>query len=475
MRKTLILILLACLLPSCRRVAAGVSGRTDAVVAAIAQGEAHSVEGRYDAAVIAFTQALEEARRLGDWRLLAKCYYELGETCNRAFFYEEGLTAADSAWKMSLRGGVPSLADSARYQRVLSMIGLEEYSDADRILDSLLATGQLPALLASRATAAKAFLAVEFDHNPEKALPLFEQALSLDDAFDNHEYAAAYAYCLAARGRSEKAEAIFANLEQSGYADSYAYQAWRSRTLALQGDWAAAFQEMDRAASRQRSATSRIIRQASFKAQRDYLTLENRQAREKERSRTTIAILAISLLVLLLVAAILYFRARDKKSQEERTELFAWASSLEEQRNDLSAAQAKIRSDYARIYQSYFQQIGRIREIVDSSPEKEKGVYYQLSQLIKDIRLDKKGQHAFETRVNRDLDDIMKHFREDFPKYHEDTYRFISYVFAGFDATTIRLLTGMASEAAVHTKKSGIKKAILASDSLHKDQYLLFL
>ena len=148
---------------------------------------------------------------------------------------------------------------------------------------------------------------------------------------------------------------------------------------------------------------------------------------------------------------------------------------MEEQRDDLSAAQAKIRSDYARIYQSYFQQIGRIREIVDSSPEKEKGVYYQLSQLIKDIRLDKKGQHAFETRVNRDLDDIMKHFREDFPKYYEDTYRFISYVFAGFDATTIRLLTGMASEAAVHTKKSGIKKAILASDSQHKDQYLLFL
>lgn len=470
MRKALLLFLMACLLPSCRSGKAGI----DAIDAAIAQGEVHSVEGRYDAAVIALTQALEEAGRLGDRKLLARCYYKLGETCNRAFFYEEGLSAADSAWQMSFQTGIPSLADSARYQQALSLIGLEEYSDAGRILDSLL-TDSPPSLLASRATAAKAFLAIEFEKNPKKALALFEHALSLDEAFDNHEYASAYAYCLAAGGQSEKAEALFAQLEESGYAESAAYQTWRSRTLALQGDWSAAFQEMDRAASRQRSATSRIIRQASFKAQRDYLALENRQAREREQSRTIIAILAFSLLVLSAGAGILYFRARDKKSQEERTELLAWASSLEEQRNDLSAAQAKIRSDYARIYQSYFQQIGRIREIVDSSPEKEKGVYYQLSQLIKDIRLDKKGQHAFETRVNRDLDDIMKHFREDFPKYYEDTYRFISYVFAGFDATTIRLLTGMASEAAVHTKKSGIKKAILASDSQHKDQYLLFL
>ena len=77
--------------------------------------------------------------------------------------------------------------------------------------------------------------------------------------------------------------------------------------------------------------------------------------------------------------------------------------------------------------------------------------------------------------MNRDLDDVMAHFREDFPSYQEDTFRFMSYVFAGFDAATIRLLMEMASDAAVHTKKSGIKKAILSSDSPHRDQYLMLL
>ena len=181
------------------------------------------------------------------------------------------------------------------------------------------------------------------------------------------------------------------------------------------------------------------------------------------------------LLLLLLAAAILLFRRRDRKTRFERAALLDWASSIENQRDELSLSQARLRSDYAKLYQSYFQKVGRISEIVQNSPDRERGVYYQLSQLIKDIRLDKRGQKQFEAMINRDLDDVMAHFRDDFPSYQEETFRFMSYVFAGFDAATIRLLMEMASDATVHTKKSGIKKVILSSDSPHRDQYLTLL
>ena len=394
---------------------------------------------------------MESAERLGEAAQLAKCLYALGETYNRAYFYDEGFVYADSAWHLSLRANMPTLADSALYQMALSQIGLEQYAEATRLFDRLLEEDLLPAGFASRAMAGKAFLAVEADNDPTTAKRLFEQALEHDDAFDDFEYWATYAYCLYATGAPEQAAAVFRDLEQAGYAESYAYQKWRSRTYALQGEWTSAYQGMNRAAERQRSATSRIIRQASFKAQRDYLALKNRQERVEAHNRTLILTLLSSLLLIVLLLA------------------------MESQRDNLSLSQAKLRSDYARIYQSYFQQIGRINEIVDEAPEKETGIYYQLKSLIKDIRLDKQGQRQFEAMIDRDLNDIMRHFREDFPTYHEDTYRFISYVFAGFDATTIRLLTGMASDAGVHTKKSTVKKAILASDSQHKDQYLLFL
>ena len=472
MRKALLLLLLVCLLPSCR---GGREGAARRVSKAFAEGEAAAAEGRFDAAVIAFTQAMESAERLGEDAQLAKCLYALGETYNRAYFYDEGFVYADSSWRMSLHANRPTLADSALYQMALSQIGLEEYAEAARLFDRLLEEERLPSGLASHATAGKAFLAVEADNDPATALRLFEQALEHDDAFDDYEYWAAYAYCLAATDNPEQAASIFRDLEQAGYAESYAYQKWRSRTYALQGDWTSAYQGMNRAAERQRSATSRIIRQASFKAQRDYLALENRQERIEAHNRTLILILLSSLLLIVLLLAVLFFRSRDRKNREERSALLDWGASMESQRDSLSLSQAKLRSDYARIYQSYFQQIGRINEIVDEAPEKETGIYYQLKSLIKDIRLDKQGQRQFEAMIDRDLSDIMRHFREDFPTYHEDTYRFISYVFAGFDATTIRLLTGMASDAGVHTKKSTVKKAILASDSQHKDQYLLFL
>lgn len=472
MRKVLLLVLFACLLPSCR---SGRNGRFNREAAEFTQGEAQFAEGRYDAAAISFERAREAAERMSDRHLLARSNYALAETYNRAFFYDEGLVSADSAWHQGLREGLPLLADSALYQMALSQIGLEDYPEASRLFDCLLEVDSLPDNLAAHATSGKAFLAIEQENDPAKALRLFEEALSMADAFDSHEYWAAYAYCLAANGYPEQAVSVFQDMEQAGYSESYAFQAWLSRTYALQGNWAAAFHGMNRAAERQRSAISRIVRQASFKAQRDYLALKNQQASARSRARAIIMTLICSILFLSILLLFLLLRFRNRENQAERASLLEWAASLEDKQNDLVLSQKQLQKDYARIYQSYFHQIGRISEIVGEAPDKETGVFFQLRGLIKDIRLDKKGQRQFESMINHDLENIMQHFREDFPRYHEDTYRFISYVFAGFDATTIRLLTGMASDAAVHTKKSGIKKTVLASGSIYKDYYRLFL
>ena len=66
----------------------------------------------------------------------------------------------------------------------------------------------------------------------------------------------------------------------------------------------------------------------------------------------------------------------------------------------------------------------------------------------------------------------MKHFREEFPKYTDEDYRFISYVFVGFDATTLCIIFNMPSVAAVYMKKSRIKKTIMDSDANFRQRYL---
>ena len=95
--------------------------------------------------------------------------------------------------------------------------------------------------------------------------------------------------------------------------------------------------------------------------------------------------------------------------------------------------------------------------------------------MIKDISSDKSGQRRFERMIDRSLDNNMKHFREDFTKYSEEDFRFISYTFVGFDATTVCIIFNMPSVAAVYMKKLRIKKTIQESTSYRKDKYLEML
>ena len=440
-----------------------------------AQGEQQMAEGRYDEAVLSLTQAGESAARMPEDTLLGRILLALSDAYANTCFFSEALASADSARAVFTRLADSRMAGSALYRMARARVGLEDFAVADSLYAFLLAERSLPETDLPRMLADAALLSMQELDDPERAVSLFEEALTLKDALDSPDYWGAYAYALLCLGEKDRADAIFRDMATSGWSDSPAYQTWKSRSLALQGDSQAAFNLLDQASRRQRSSMLRMLRQSAVRSQRDYYALENERIKARDRSMGVIGGLVLLLLLLLLAAAILLFRRRDRKTRFERAELLDWASSMKNQRDELSLSQARLRSDYAKLYQSYFQKLGRISEIVQNSPDRERGVYYQLSQLIKDIRLDKRGQKQFEAMINRDLDGVMARFREDFPSYQEDTFRFMSYVFAGFDAATIRLLLDMASDATVHTKKSGIKKAILSSDSPHRDQYLTLL
>ena len=442
---------------------------------AYSQGEQQLVEGRYDEAVLSLTQAGDAASRLNDAAFCGRILLALSDAYANTYFYGEALSAADSAGRIFDCLCDSVLAGAARYRMARARVGLEEYAEADSLYTVLVAERTLPEADLPRMLADAALLKIKDLDDPMQAVSLFEAALAESDALESPDHWGAYAYALACTGDKVHADAIFEDMVASGWSASPAYQAWKSRTLALEGDYGTAFDLLDQASRRQRGSMLRVLRQSAVRSQRDYYVLENERMKARDRAMGIIGSLVLLILVLLLTAAVLLFRRRDRKTRFERAELLDWASSMENQRNELSLSPARLRSDYAKLYQSYFQKVGRISEIVQNSPDRERGVCFQLSQLIKDIRLDKRGQRQFEAMINRDLDDVMARFREDFPSYQEDTYRFMSYVFAGFDAATIRLLMDMASDAAVHTKKSGIKKAILASDSPHRDQYLMLL
>ena len=82
---------------------------------------------------------------------------------------------------------------------------------------------------------------------------------------------------------------------------------------------------------------------------------------------------------------------------------------------------------------------------------------------------------GFENKVNLRMDDIMNSFRKDYPNLKEPDYRLICFFFAGFDATTIHIISGLPSVAAVYMRKTRLKQMINESGASNKEKYLACL
>ena len=68
----------------------------------------------------------------------------------------------------------------------------------------------------------------------------------------------------------------------------------------------------------------------------------------------------------------------------------------------------------------------------------------------------------------------MTRFRQDFPGRPETDYRLMSFVIAGFDATTVTLLLNMPSAGAAYTRKSRLKQTIAAAGGQKNAAYLRY-
>jgi hypothetical protein len=96
-----------------------------------------------------------------------------------------------------------------------------------------------------------------------------------------------------------------------------------------------------------------------------------------------------------------------------------------------------------------------------------------VQEILDEISGHKENAGAFEQRLNRDMDNVMLKYRQDFPQHAQNQYRFVSLVFAGFKDPTIAAVLGMKTSA-ISTRRSRLKKQILESNSQYKELYKSF-
>lgn len=170
-------------------------------------------------------------------------------------------------------------------------------------------------------------------------------------------------------------------------------------------------------------------------------------------------------------------RCQNGRIEEEKRGLQEQMDLLKHDSGELEKTLENLRKDYVSTYKEKFSAIGELCNAYMNSKkrtDKNEFIVRRVERLIAFISEDD-GLHAhFEGQINRDLNDIVKHLKEDLGSVDKKESRFVCYCIAGFEPEMIASILGL-SISNVYTKKSRLKDRIRKLDSPYKDEYLRML
>lgn len=438
----------------------------------------------YEKAIVSFTRADEYSADMAEPRFKALLYQALSLTYNCCKSYEEALAYADSSYRYGLIAADTMLANSSLYSVAACLNNLKRYDEADSIYRLVLSDVPLYPKARLEAMADYALLLTNMKRYDE-AVGLFEGVIGQKKSLGHLNQWGAYAYCLDRTGRKERADAIFRSLEKAGKQDNYSYLAWKSHVDAARSDYEEAYELISRALDEQKKNVNIVVKQSAIKAQRDYYQAQEELAKQGEALQSRVNVLLVALIVLLAITgAVVFFRYRDRmemRASRERETLEREAEAVRQQlaviEQDNTDRLSNLRKEYVLKYQEHFRELGRLYECyiqANGSRSASSSMLSAVKALAADIESDVQGGLQFESRIDDQMDGIMARFRRDFPDLTQSDYQLMRYTIAGFDATTISILTGQPSMSAIYTRKSRLKQAIINSTAADRDEYLLF-
>lgn len=471
------------------------------------QGIAYFNREEYDNAIVSFSYAEEMIPKAKDMRYVGLVYSRISDLCNRTYNNDDEIKYVELAEKTFSDNGIDKYRFTTLERMGQALFGVRRYEEAEETFLGVL-NSTAPDYLKYLAKEDYALLlAARPNRDSDKALALFNEVLSEVGTLRDVNYWASYAFTLASCGYTKESEQVFSQLYSAESKDFSIIDIWRSAACESTGNYHDAFSLLQKSLFYQDSLLNIKLSQTTSKAQMDYLALKSSQIQIKDKNKQIRLMVIITILALILVSSYFVYHAKNERLKKERVELADIAeamrlrlreseegrvlekvtfegevsnrdseiSSLRREIETREKTLAALRSEYAHMYKSQFKYLGDLCEtflLANERTDSQRIVYEKVREMIKNISSDKAGQKRFEKMVDKSLSNIMKHFREEFPKYSEEDYRFISYIFVGFDATTLCIIFNMPSVAAVYMKKSRIKRTVHDSHAVFRDRYL---
>ena len=441
----------------------------------------------YNDAILSFTHAREYAKQSLDARFKALICQAMGDTYGSAYLTEEAYTHSELAYKYALESGDSILANASLFRMAVGLNNLNQVSAADSLFRVLLDRRDLinpqtiPSVLADYA-----LLRINKYSDYTGGVTLFEETLALGKGLPSVNHWCAYAFALAETGNPKKAESLFLQLQKTPAAETYSYKVWWSRYLAKRKDYEPAYTLISESSDIQTEKTMEILRQSVVKAQRDLLSLEKTRSEESRRLTVWIAVLSVVILALAVIAGYLLLRRKQERDREksiilaqENASLQEAVTSLSDKVTEMNVQRSQLQREYTLHLQTSFREWSQLYKAFFHPGSKgiidvRDNVYFEATKAMARLSGDAEGQKMLERRLNELFDDVMTHYRADYPDCSETDYHFVSFVFAGFEASVLKAAFQIPSLAATYERKSRLKDSITRSSSPHKEHYLRF-
>ena len=441
-------------------------------------------------ASISFMKAERYAEESDDVDFKGLICLAMSTIYSQTHLHEEALEYTERAYSLFVEALDTSNASSALLCMANDYYNLERYSEADSLYRDLIKKENVYSSLRSSLQCAYALSLVKPKEDYEQAIRVFEEVITSTGRLRNRNAWGAYAYSLLRVGRVKQSEQIFKQLEAKQGDAFLSYSYWKSLADAYVGDYKSAYSQQKQAYEIQDENVIIALKQSTIKAQKDFLEQVNLESERLAKKRHFITWGSIAVLLVVIFVLLLLFRLRKERNAQEK-ELLVDAynnltnrhlalnssySELSAQISQLEKEKTFVREEYIQLCQTHFSKIGRINEVLFYHAEdRDNELYKELKRAIRSIGMDDKNLNEFEMLLNETFDNVMAHFREAFPNKKPRYYRLVSYLFAGYDSSTICAIIPGFQKHNVYVEKHRLKQLILNSDSQYKEQFLRVL
>lgn len=386
------------------------------------QGRIAQEKGDQNEAAVSYSRAEELAGSVSDKHALGLLYVAVASVYNAVYNTQKELEYYEKALAVFGQSRDP-MYDSVMGDLALVYHTREEWDKADSLYRAGINHSEdYPHALCLYLSNYARMKVQQPEKDPDGTIGLLDRKREISGSLTPKE-AGAYAYALALSGRTVASESLRSRLDTLSGRARYDVLPWLRRIALHQGDYETAYLYLVESRKGEDAVITETLTDPVNQALRDYY--EQSSQRERER-RLRLGVWALAaIIVLLSIAVLLLFRGRRMRMERDR--LIAIRAGLEQDIQDREASVATLSTDLSsRLAQLRLQlrteRLDRLRNgsrygywlwMGRNGRSSDAVVIKALQKDLREICALEKDPRSLEYRLDRELDGIVSHLKED--------------------------------------------------------------